>query len=350
MDMDAALLMLGYSRPMSSSPANPQITQALEALPAFQILANLAAISQQELYLVGGTVRDLIRGVPPRDIDLCCEGDTLPLEAFIQKRWSEAAPHGPAISSMRRSRSTGLLKVRLWEDLLPGCRSFDISPAEKLFREINPHYQRESLSEIDWNLVQRDFTVNAMALGLGPRERGCLHDLFSGVTDLEAKCLRGLHEKLYLLDPVVSIRGAAAEARLGFRLSATDEVLIEESFENRIFDTFDRPALYRQIRIAFSQATAPAVATRLIQLGGLGQVLPFEIESRSLEMLPKLFAPTTLSELPRLGDDGYSPYALALLASKHLDEWKKFYNMSKGDEESLKQIQGLLTVKRLLDG
>lgn len=313
-----------------------------------EMLSRLAEFAGQELFLVGGSVRDLLRGVVPRDIDLCCEGDSAVFESVVRARWKEILPAGPAVSLIRRSPKTELLKVRLWQDLVPGCNSFDIAPAEKLYREINPNFTRAELSSIEWNLAQRDFTVNAMAVGLGPREPGRLYDLFSGQADIAARCLRGLHEKLYLLDPVVTIRGPAAEARLGFALSAQDEHLIREAFLSHVLDSFNRPALYRYVKAALSEASAPRVARRLLELGGSGQVFPSSLASESLDALSRAFTEEVLVGLPALGSEGYAPYALAILAGKDLPLWKDFFRISSEEEHSLLQVRNLLIQKGLL--
>lgn len=321
----------------------------LLAPPLHEMLVRLAELTGQDLFLVGGTVRDLLRGTTPRDIDLCCEGDSATFELIIRGRWNEILPSGPSVSLIRRSPATGLLKVKLWEDLVPGCDSFDIAPAEKLYREINPHFARGDLSSIEWNLVQRDFTVNAMAIGVGPRELGNLHDLFSGQGDLAARCLRGLHDKLYLLDPVVTIRGPAAEARLGFKLSENDENLIREAFASKIFDSFNRPALYRYVKAAFSELTAPLVARRVFELGGVGQVIPACTELNSIVSLSHVFSDESFSLLPALGSDGYAPYALMLLAGRNFSLWKDFFQIRIEEEHSLLQVRNLLLQKGFLD-
>jgi tRNA nucleotidyltransferase/poly(A) polymerase len=312
------------------------------------MLRRLAEITGQELFIVGGTVRDLLRGYPPRDVDLCCEGASEKFEEVIRTRWKEVLPEGPGVAHVRRSATTDLLKVRLWGEIASGCSSFDIAPAEKLYREINPHFTRAELSPIEWNLVQRDFTVNAMALGVGPQQPGRLYDLFLGGSDLQAGCLRGLHDKLYLLDPVVSIRGPAAEARLEFRLSKVDEQLIQEAFAAKVFDSFNRPALYRYVKAALGDLSAARIAQRILTLGGEGQVFPMSVTRESVALLSSTLTKEFASAFPGFGSEGLAPYSLAILAGGDVAAWKKFYGIRPEEEHSLQQVRNLLIQRGLV--
>jgi tRNA nucleotidyltransferase (CCA-adding enzyme) len=66
------------------------------------------------------------------------------------------------------------------------------------------------------DLRRRDFTINAMALGLVGAEAGELVDPFGGREDLERRLLRLLRPDAFAEDPSRLLRGVRYAARLGF--------------------------------------------------------------------------------------------------------------------------------------
>ncbi len=118
-------------------------------------------------YLVGGALRDLIRGVSPHDWDLATQLPPDVVEAIGKERGYRVVPTGKAYGT-----------VTWWTDL---------GPLEVTTFRREGRYRDGRHPELVWfadtieeDLSRRDFTMNAMALSVD----GTLHDPFNGREDL----------------------------------------------------------------------------------------------------------------------------------------------------------------------
>ena len=137
---------------------------------AEHILKSLVAAGY-EAYFVGGCVRDLLRGVPPHDWDICTSA--LPEETA-------------ACFSRRRVLKTGLRHGTV--TVLMDGDPYEITTwrTEGPYSDSRrPDYVR-FVTDLEQDLARRDFTVNAIALGLD----GTLRDPFRGADDIRAGLIR----------------------------------------------------------------------------------------------------------------------------------------------------------------
>lgn len=156
-----------------------------------------------EAYLVGGCVRDFLRGVPPHDFDITTSA--LPEETL-------------AVFSDRRTIETGLRHgtVTVLSDGMPlEITTYRVDGAYTDHRRPDNIRFTPSLTE---DLARRDFTVNAMAYS--PR-RG-LADPYGGREDLSAHCLRAVGDarKRFGEDALRILRALRFASTLGFSLDA----------------------------------------------------------------------------------------------------------------------------------
>ncbi len=159
------------------------------------------------VYLVGGAVRDLLRGHPRTDIDVAVVGDPGRLA------------HDLGADTIASHDRFGTAKARL------DGHEVDIARARA---EVYPRPGALPLVEpaaaIEDDLGRRDFTVNAMAIPLTGEPR--LIDPHDGRADLERGLLRVLHPASFRDDPTRAIRAARYAARFGFVLEPETERLI----------------------------------------------------------------------------------------------------------------------------
>jgi tRNA nucleotidyltransferase (CCA-adding enzyme) len=166
---------------------------------AYPELAEVAAVAPDPVYLVGGAVRDLIRGRGRADIDLVVEGDPAALAAALGAE--------PVAAHSR----FGTMKVD-WNgeeiDLAAARRETYARPGALPTVELD--------APIRTDLARRDFTVNAMAIPLADPED--LLDPYDGRVDLRDGLLRVIHDRSFADDPTRAIRAARYAARFGFEL------------------------------------------------------------------------------------------------------------------------------------
>jgi tRNA nucleotidyltransferase (CCA-adding enzyme) len=157
-------------------------------------------------WLVGGSVRDLVLGQQPRDVDLEVTGvppgqvHTLLAEyfsvQFVGKTFAVFKLQGLPVDLSIPSR------MRTDDTSLPG-----------LLRQADPDMP------IDEALARRDFTINAMAWDPDTME---LRDPFNGRGDLDARILRHASSR-FAEDPLRVLRGMQLAAR--FELTVAPETV-----------------------------------------------------------------------------------------------------------------------------
>lgn len=176
----------------------------LNAIPYIQpLLAAIEAASGRP-HLVGGAVRDLLRGEPVKDVDIEVYG--LPIEPLVEllQRFGRVDAVG---------RSFGILKLRLH-----GGEQLDVSLPRRESKIGAGH--RGFLAEPDPGMTpreaaaRRDFTWNALAL----TPEGELLDFFGGVEDLEAGVIRHT-SPAFAEDPLRVLRAMQFAGRFGMRLA-----------------------------------------------------------------------------------------------------------------------------------
>jgi tRNA nucleotidyltransferase (CCA-adding enzyme) len=162
------------------------------------------------VYLVGGSVRDLLLGRPSGDIDLAVEGDGLRFAARLADEVGGRLIRHPAFgtASIEDARGIGIPLGRI-----------DIAATRRERYEAPGQLPRVSPAGIEDDLGRRDFTVNAMAVSLGPGSFGRLLDPHGGRADLARRRLRPLHPLSFVEDPTRIFRAARYGARLGLRLA-----------------------------------------------------------------------------------------------------------------------------------
>jgi tRNA nucleotidyltransferase (CCA-adding enzyme) len=176
-----------------------------------------AAREQGGVYLVGGTVRDLLLGEPGFDVDLAVEGDG---QAFARALAAELGgrvqPHdafGTAVVEYGDGERVDVVTAR---------RERYAAPAA--LPTVEP-------STIEDDLLRRDFTINAMAAALAGPETGSLLDPFEGRRDLDAKTIRVLHDRSFVDDPTRIFRALRYASRYGFELDEHTAALAREAIE-----------------------------------------------------------------------------------------------------------------------
>ena len=164
------------------------------------ILQTLAAAGH-EAYLVGGCVRDLLRGVRPHDWDICTSARPEETEAcFAGRRVIETGLKHGTVTVLEKSGPCEITTYRTEGPYSDSRR---------------PDYV-EFVSSLEADLARRDFTMNAIAMGLD----GSLRDPFGGGDDIRAGMIRCVGEPAHRFreDGLRVMRALRFGAVLGYQI------------------------------------------------------------------------------------------------------------------------------------
>ncbi len=149
----------------------------LKAVVVFPVISQAAEQLGVETYVVGGYVRDLVLKRPSKDIDIVCVGSGVQLAEAV------AALLGPAVEVIVfPAFGTAQIRYEGWEVEFVGARK------ESYRSDSRKPIVEEGTLQDDQN--RRDFTINAMCVGLNPDNFGVLTDPFEGQADLRKKLIR----------------------------------------------------------------------------------------------------------------------------------------------------------------
>ncbi|NEO84195.1 MAG: CBS domain-containing protein [Spirulina sp. SIO3F2] len=273
-------------QPTTADFPDPQ-TQLQPA--TWQLLEQLAAAAEArgwQLYMVGGVVRDLWlaahsdRQFQFKDIDLVVEGADaaeaqagVELAKTIQEQYPDAklTTHGAfqtAALTWDNDPELGNLGDNLGVDIATARTEHYAYPAA------NPTVEASSIQQ---DLYRRDFTINAMALGLTAPHKGQVLDFFGGVPDLRSRRIRILHPNSFIEDPTRIFRAVRFATRLGFSLDLHSEASVNYAIASGIY-----------ARSLAQHPKAPALTTRL--KAELQTVLQVPYSQPALKLLTHLKA------------------------------------------------------------
>ena len=246
-----------------------------ESLALIRLIKTEAERLNLPLYLVGGSVRDLILGFPVKDFDLTVEGDAAQLAESILRRFA-----GRVIFHTRFGTATWTLDETTFRRLdvpMLGASSFPpfldfISARSETYSQPGalPTVKR---STIDDDLRRRDFTINAMALRLDGRFWGKVHDPLGGQTDIERGLMRILHKNSFIDDPTRMLRAVRYALRYGFEIEPETLNLINDEARQGL-SRLSGERLRHEIDLMFEESNPSEMLHRLAELNILGPIHP----------------------------------------------------------------------------
>ena len=191
-------------------PTARRTIERLAGLPAGE--AVLAAADRfPGLWLVGGAIRDVLLDAPVRDLDLASEEEIEPLVAALGALVDEHGRFGTATVRTPDGAEVNVARTRAEVYARPGA-----------LPQVRP-------TGIDEDLNRRDFTINAIAVGLSPEVRGEVRAVDRALADVERRPLRILHERSFVDDPTRLLRMARYERRLGLAVEGHTAALASKA-------------------------------------------------------------------------------------------------------------------------
>ncbi len=241
------------------------LTRKLKTLPAAvaDFIRHAGALADEQglrVYLVGGFVRDLLLGAGHFDIDLVVEGEGIRFAQECARHFSlKVVTHG-----------------RFGTATLHGPEGFkaDIASARKESYERPAALPSVSRGDIKDDLFRRDFTINAMAIGINRHGYGEIFDFYGGRRDLKNKTIRALHPSSFIDDPTRILRAVRFEKRLSFRLEARTLLWIQQALARRMLFFVQKHRLRDELVLIFKERRPIAVLKRLWELCGYTFIAP----------------------------------------------------------------------------
>ncbi|GAC1701227.1 MAG: hypothetical protein NVS9B4_04150 [Candidatus Acidiferrum sp.] len=265
----------------------------------------LAAAMGFNVYLTGGTVRDLVTGASLRDLDFTVEGNPSKIARELEKGGAKIIWEDE--------------KLRHTEILFAGDVEGSVAAAR------DDHYVRPGTRpEIRWSTImedlrRRDFSLNAIAISLNPASRGLLLDPTNGLSDIERAEVRALTIHSFTNQPVRLVRVLRYAARMGFKIESRTQEWFELAIERELPKTITLEDTGAELR-ALAREERPTVVLKAWEEHGLLETVSpvltkkrpgYEAIARLLKaredlftagLRPRLAAPMLLAILGRLKD------------------------------------------------
>ena len=231
-------------------------------LKLFKIISKIAEENNQQVYIVGGYVRDLLMEKnKDTDIDFVTEGSGIILAQKV------ANFINPEIKiSVFKTYGTAMFRYEGIDLEFVGARKESYSEESR-----NPEVEQGTLED---DQKRRDFTINALAISLNKDDFGELVDPFNGVEDIRNRVLRTplKPEKTYSDDPLRMMRAIRFASTLKFSIEKSSFLAIKKEAERIKIVTIER-VMVEFNKIMLSEK--PSIGLKLLKdTGLLGLIIP----------------------------------------------------------------------------
>ena len=202
-------------------------------------------------YLVGGSVRDELLGLPVQDRDHVVVGATP--ERMIADGFRPVGADFPVFLHPRTHEEYALARTE--RKTAPGYKGFV--------------FHADANVTLEEDLARRDLTINAMARG----EDGKLVDPHGGEKDLRAGVLRHVSDA-FAEDPVRILRVARFAARFGFVIAPETVELMKRMVQSGEADALVPERVWQELSRGLMEKDPYRVVGVLRECGGLARILP----------------------------------------------------------------------------
>lgn len=266
-------LYAGSGAPQMTSAADLSERQAARAFAAapprmLPLLTAAGRVGERmglQVYAVGGMVRDLLLSRPVLDIDLVVEGDGI---LFAREL---AAELGGRVAEVPRFQSAHIYLEQTSSEMVP---RLDITTARREFYEHAAALPLVEHADLREDLYRRDFSINAMAIRLGPEGPVGLVDFFGGLQDLEQGQIRILHSLSFVEDPTRIIRAIRFAHRYGFTLEPETAQCAQRAVTEGFLDRVSPDRLRHELVLLLEEPRSGSALQLADELGTFARLLP----------------------------------------------------------------------------
>jgi tRNA nucleotidyltransferase (CCA-adding enzyme) len=202
-------------------------------------------------YLVGGSVRDEILGLPVTDHDHVVVGSSP--DEMIRLGYRPVGKDFPVFLHPQSQEQYALARTE--RKVSRGYKGFEVYASPEV-----------TLQE---DLARRDLTINSLAKD----EDGNIIDPFGGLSDLEAGLLRHI-SPAFTEDPVRVLRTARFAARFGFRIAPETLALMSEMVHNGEVDALVPERVWQEFARGLMEQRPSRMFYALRECSALVRIMP----------------------------------------------------------------------------
>ncbi|KAF0139114.1 MAG: polynucleotide adenylyltransferase/metal dependent phosphohydrolase [Stygiobacter sp.] len=238
-----------------------------ENLVQYSYLSKLSSTAEsrsEDVYLVGGFVRDILLGRTKKEMDFLVVGD------------------GPAFAK-DFANALGINDIVIYKNF--GTAHFDFQGmalefvgARKESYKRNSRNPKVESGTLDDDIDRRDFTINTLAVSMNKENFGELVDKFNGIADIEKRIIKTP------LDPLKTFDDDPLRIMRAFRFASQLNFEIESSVIAAATEMAERLKIVSQERITeeflkILESPKPSVGLKLLYESGVMKVVFPEIHN-----------------------------------------------------------------------
>jgi len=240
------------------------ISKHPEAENVLKRAGKIALEDKKQIYVVGGFVRDLFIQNTPKEIDLMIIGDGI---EFAEKLANDLGVNKVIPFKQFSTAKIPYKKIGI-----------EVAAARKEKYDSDSRKPKEVIyTDLEGDLIRRDFTINSMAVNIIPDNYGELYDPYNGILDLQSKkIITPLNpDDTFSEDPLRMLRAAYFASKFNFEIDS-------ESY-NSIIRQKERISIVSQERITTElckilSTSVPSIGLVILQETGLMKLIFPEID------------------------------------------------------------------------
>ncbi len=235
-----------------------------EAENVLKRAGKIALEDEKQIYVVGGFVRDLFIQNTPKEIDLMIIGDGI---EFAEKLANDLGVNKVIPFKQFSTAKIPYKKIGI-----------EVAAARKEKYDSDSRKPKEVIyTDLEGDLIRRDFTINSMAVNIIPDNYGELYDPYNGILDLQSKkIITPLNpDDTFSEDPLRMLRAAYFASKFNFE--------IDSKSYNSIIRQKERISIVSQERITAElckilSTSVPSIGLVILQETGLMKLIFPEID------------------------------------------------------------------------
>ena len=218
------------------------------------------------LYIIGGSVRDVVLGRRLNDFDLTVEGNAIALARSL------ASKHGGRVTAHTKFGTANWFLPNNLKADAEAQDTLDIISARSETYKHPAALPTVKLGSIDDDIRRRDFTINALAIRLDGSHFGELREDLNGMEDVQKGIVRVLHLRSFIDDPTRMYRAVRYEKRYEFKIAEDTLALIPEA--RSLVEKLSAQRIRHELDLIIAEPNAVSMIARLDDLELLAPIHP----------------------------------------------------------------------------